>query len=548
MAIDTIDAPATGWGRETIEEIVDGRVCRVYAHRRHAVGEFLLDARRWGDRVHAVQGPLRLSFAEHERAVARTVAWLGERGVGAGSTVALLARNRVEATVAYWAAHSLGAVVALCNAWWSAAEVRDVLLGLRPALVLVDEETARLVPAQHPQGRLEDLTRLLDPSGPALELPVPDVAEDDPALVLFTSGTTGAAKGVVLSQRAVVVNVHNLLLASNRLPNELDPDRVAGVSLVTVPLFHLAGVQVVTASLLTGAELAYHAGRFDPAEVLRLIEEEKATTWGAVPAMVTRVIEHPDFATRDVTSMRSIQIGGSSANAEFRRRVAEAFPNLRHGGAGSLYGLTEAGGLLATGTATDIAARPGRVGRLLPVVDARIDQPDADGNGEIVVNTPGRMTRILGDEPEPFTSDGWLRTGDVGHVDDEGYLYLTGRAEEIIIRGGENISCAHVEQAVLTHPDVAEVTVLPMPHPDLGEQVAAIVTLVPGSGVTLDELRAHAGTRLGRFQIPTLWWLRTTLPPTGPTGKIVRRDLADVWNGFGARNRDDREEEGSPDT
>jgi long-chain acyl-CoA synthetase len=528
------------WSRDTEDAVVNGRPCRVYSERCRSVGEFLVDARRWSDRVHVVQGDLRLSFAQHERAVARIAAWMADRGIGHGSTVALLARNRVELTAAYWAAHAHGAVVALCNAWWSPAETAAVLDELKPDLAIVDEETEPRVPDLYVAARAGEFSALLADTGEAPPLPAPDIDEGDPALVLFTSGSTGAAKGIVLSQRSVVVDIHNLLITTGRLPGEIDQARRARVSLVTVPLFHLAGVQVVCASLLTGATLAYQAGRFNPAEVLRLIEQEKITTWGAVPAMVTRVMEHADFASRDVSSVTSIPVGGSAANPEFRRRVAESFPNLRHGGAGSLYGLTEAGGLIATGNAADIAARPGSVGRLLPVIDVRIADPDEDGNGEIVVNSPGLMSGMLGGELPPFTGDGWLRTGDVGHTDGEGYLYLTGRKKEIIIRGGENISCVHVEQAILTHPEVAEVTVLPMPHPDLVEQVAAVVTLKSGATVTIDELRAHAGTSLGRFQVPTLWWLRTTLPPTTASGKVVRNALAELWTEAGAASIDER--------
>jgi long-chain acyl-CoA synthetase len=528
------------WSRDTEKAVVNGRPCRVYTERCRSVGEFLVDARRWSDRVHVVQGDLRLTFAQHERAVARVADWMAGQGIGPGSTVALLARNRVELTVAYWAAHAHGAVVALCNAWWSPAEVAAVLGELKPDLVIVDEETQPRVPDQYRAAQADELSPLLADTSEAPPLPEPDIDEGDPALVLFTSGTTGAAKGIVLSQRAVVVNLHNLLITTNRLPSEIDPARRAGVSLVTVPLFHLAGVQVVSASLLTGATLAYQAGRFDPAEVLRVIEREKVTTWGAVPAMVTRVMEHPDFGSRDVSSVTSVSVGGSAANPEFRRRVAESFPRLRHGGAGSLYGLTEAGGLIATGNAADIAARPGSVGRLLPVIDVSIADPDEDGNGEIIVNSPGLMSGMLGGEKPPFTDGGWLYTGDVGNADADGFLYLTGRKKEIIIRGGENISCVHVEQAILTHPDVAEVTVLPMPHPDLVEQVAAVVTLKSGAAVTVDELRAHSGTTLGRFQVPTLWWLRTTLPPTTASGKVVRKLLASQWTEAGAANIDER--------
>ncbi|KXX55425.1 MULTISPECIES: class I adenylate-forming enzyme family protein [Rhodococcus] len=517
-----------------MDTIVQGRACRVYRNRRTAVAQLLLDARHWGDRIHVVQGERRLSFVDHERAVARIAEHFRSMGVHAGDHVALFARNHAECTMAFWAAHCLGAVVDLCNAWWSGAELADALDTVRPVLIIHDEDTQDRVPAGIARISVEDLEPLLHGDS-APDLPLPDVAEDDPALVLFTSGSTGAAKGVLLSQRSVVGNIHNLLLATNRLPGELDRDGAASVNLVTVPLFHLAGVQVMTAALLTGARLVYQDGRFNPAEVLRLIEQEQVTTWGAVPAMVTRVMEHENFASADTSSIRSVPLGGSASTPAFRRTVQERFPNLKGGGAGSLYGLTEAGGLLAMGTSLEISERPDCVGKLLPPIEVTIENPDSDGNGEILVNCPGLMSGYVDPDLESLTdAEGWLHTGDLGRVDADGYLYLSGRSKDIIIRGGENISCAHVAAALTTHPAVAEAIVVALPHEELGEQVAAAVTIRRGMPISIDDLRAHAAKTIGRFQIPTRWWLRNDLLPTSASGKVVRRQVEAMWLERGA--------------
>ncbi|MFC9903868.1 class I adenylate-forming enzyme family protein [Rhodococcus sp. NPDC127593] len=522
------------WSRDTTDAIVRGRTCRVYRHRRTAVAQLLLDARHWGDRVHVVQGERRLTFAEHERAVARIAEHFRTLGVGAGDHVALFARNHAECTMAFWAAHCLGAVVDLCNAWWSAAELEGALDTVRPVLIVHDDDTEDRVPTGITGVSVTDLGPMLHGDS-APELPLPEVAEDDPALVLFTSGSTGAAKGVLLSQRSVVGNIHNLLLATHRLPGELDRDGAASVNMVTVPLFHLAGVQVMTAALVTGARLVYQDGRFNPAEVLRLIEQEQVTTWGAVPAMVTRVMEHENFVSADTSSVRSIPLGGSASTPAFRRTVQERFPNLKGGGAGSMYGLTEAGGLLAMGTSREISERPGCVGKLLPPIEVTIATPDADGNGEILVNCPGLMSGYVDPDLESLVdADGWLHTGDLGRVDADDYLYLSGRSKDIIIRGGENISCAHVAAALTTHPAVAEAIVVALPHEELGEQVAAAVTIRRGMPVSTDDLRAHAATTLGRFQIPTRWWLRNDMLPTSASGKVIRRNVEAMWLERGA--------------
>jgi long-chain acyl-CoA synthetase len=517
------------WGRGTVEEQIGDSVFRVYAERRRHVAGLLIDARRWSDRMHAVQGERQLTFTQHETAVARTAGLLRTHGVRPGSRVVLLGRNCLEGTLAFWAVHAIGAVAVLANAWWSAAEVSNAFSTFSPVLVVHAPEAAHLLPAGVRTLEYDSVAEVTRDLSQPETVSLPLVDEGSPALAIFTSGSTGAAKGVLLSQRSVIANLQNLLLMTRRLPSELADDYDPGVNLLSVPLFHLSGVQVVCSGLLTGAKLVYQAGRFDAGEVLRLIEQERVTTWGAVPAMVTRVLEHPDFARHDLTSLRSIPLGGSSANPGFRERVQRSFPALKGGGAGSLYGFTEAGGLVAMGTARDLAGRPGSVGKILPIVDVRIDVPDDAGSGEIVVHTPGAMSGFINGDPAPLDAQGWLRSGDLGRVDDDGYLYLTGRIKDIIIRGGENISCAHVEQALISHPDVAEVLVVGLPHEELQEQVGAVVCLRPGAAVTAEELRACAARSLGRFQLPTRWWLRSTLLPTNAQGKIVRYQVRDEW-------------------
>ncbi|MFE2429318.1 class I adenylate-forming enzyme family protein [Streptomyces sp. NPDC059373] len=517
------------WGREVSPATVDGHPCLVYTRRPGSMAELLLEARRWSDREFLVQGERRMTSGAHEQAVARVAAHLRGLGVGRGTRVMLLGFNRIEWVVAFWALQTLGAVAVLGNAWWSPEEAAAAVALAEPALLVTD----RQIDGSATLG-FDTLRPLVD-DNTAVPMELAPVTEDDTALIMFSSGTTGTAKGVIMSHRSVVANLQNLLTLTGRLPNELPADHPGTVSMLSVPLFHLAGVQIGCTSLLSGGSLIFLSGRFDPAEVLTLIEKERVRVWGSVPTMVSRVLDHPDFTKRDTSSVASVPMGGSAISPELRQRVAASFSGVKSR-VGSLYGLTEAGGVLAAGSGRHVAERPGCVGRALPVVELRIKNPDADGVGEIQARTPTATGGYLGETGGIADADGWISTGDLGRIEEPDWLYVTGRSKDIIIRGGENISCAHVESALLAHPDVLEAAAVALPHPDLGEEVGAAVVLRPGAVPDVDGLRLLAGGRLARFELPTRWWLRNAALPTNATGKILRREIRDAWVGSGGQD------------
>ncbi len=526
---------AARWGREVVAGTAAGHPCLTYARRPGCLAELLRGTGPWAEREFLVQGERRLSYGAFTGAVARVAAHLHRLGVRPGQRVMLLGFNQVEWVVAFWATQTLGAVAVLGNAWWNEAETSAALAQAAPFLVLASQPPAAGVLGPVPAGRvlsLDALRPLVDAaSPPAPEPPAPEPAhltEDDPALIMFSSGTTGTAKGVVMSHRCVIANLQNLLVLTGRLPTELSPGHPGTVSLLSVPLFHLAGVQTSCLTLLTGGTLVFLDGRFDPAAVLRLIEEERVRVWGSVPTMVSRVLDHPDLSRRDTSSLRSVPMGGAAVSPELRQRVAASFPGVR-AGAGSLYGLTEAGGVLAAGSGRDLDDRPGCVGRALPVVELRIAGPGPDGVGEIQARTPTQTDGYLGD-PEPLADpDGWISTGDLGRIEEPGWLYVTGRSKDIIIRGGENIACAHVERSLLRHPQVLEAAAVGLPDADLGEQVGAVVVLAPGAAADIAALRAHAGRELARFEQPARWWLRRDPLPVNAAGKVLRREIRAQW-------------------
>ena len=537
---DEATAEPARWGREVVAGTAAGHPCLTYARRPGCLAELLRGTGPWAERELLVQGERRLSYGAFTGAVGRVAADLHRLGVRPGQRVMLLGFNQIEWLVAFWATQTLGAVAVLGNAWWNEAETTAALAQAAPFLVLASQPPAAGVLGRIPAGRvlsLDTLRPLVDGGGPpAPEAPAPgaadpepaDLTEDDPALIMFSSGTTGTAKGVVMSHRCVIANLQNLLVLTGRLPTELPPGRPGTVSLLSVPLFHLAGVQTSCLTLLTGGTLVFLDGRFDPAEVLRLIERERVRVWGSVPTMVSRVLDHPDLSRRDTSSLRSVPMGGAAVSPELRQRVAASFPGVR-AGAGSLYGLTEAGGVLAAGSGRDLDDRPGCVGRALPVVELRIAGPGPDGVGEIQARTPTQTDGYLGD-PEPLADpDGWISTGDLGRIEEPGWLYVTGRSKDIIIRGGENIACAHVERSLLRHPEVLEAAAVGLPDADLGEQVGAVVVLAPGAAADVAALRAHAGRELARFEQPARWWLRRDPLPVNAAGKVLRREIRAQW-------------------
>jgi long-chain acyl-CoA synthetase len=526
---------AAWWSRNVLRATVSGHPCLVYEQRPPSVPALLVVARRWGGRTHFVQGQRRITFEAHEQAVMRIAARLTQAGIRSQDRVLLFGANQIEWVVAFWAIQCLGAVAVLGNAWWSEKELREAVESIRPKLALTDQPRPEGLATDIPHIYFESLRPLVDDNSESPVFKHASINEDDPSLIIFSSGTTGAAKGVLLSHRSVVANLQNLLGLTGRLPSELPDSHPGTISLLSVPLFHLAGIQVTCNTLLSGGSLIFLEGRFNAAEVLRLIEQEKVRVWGSIPTMVSRVIAHEDFHRYDTSSLVSVPMGGANVSRELREKVRVAFPGVR-GGGGTLYGLTEVGGVIAAGAGSEIEQRPGCVGRPLPVVEVRIKHPDAGGVGEILARTPTAMSGYWGETSTPIDAEGWVATGDLGRLDEEGYLFVVGRSKDVIIRGGENIASAHVEQSLLTHPDVIEASVVALPHSDLGEEVGAALLLRPGADPDIAGIRAHAAQSLARFEVPTRWWIRRTALPTNATGKISRREIRNEWLGRGGAN------------
>lgn len=299
--------------------------------------------------------------------------------------------------------------------------------------------------------------------------------------------------------------------------------------LLSVPLFHATGCHsILVGNVLAGGKLVM-MHRWDPARALELIEREKITTFGGVPTMVLQVLDHPDFATRDTSSIKSVGYGGAPAPPDLVRRIKEAFNSSP---ASNGYGMTETSSLSTMNVGDDYLAKPDSVGPPVPVVDVKV--VDVDGRdlpvghvGELWIKGPN-IVKGYWHKPEATAatfSGGWVHTGDVARIDEEGFVYIVDRAKDMLIRGGENVYCVEIEGVLYEHPAVAEAAVIGIPHPTLGEEVGAVVTLKPGSHVDEAELAAFVRERLAAFKVPTKFWFYSSELPRNPAGKVLKKEL-----------------------
>ncbi|MCU1356080.1 MAG: AMP-dependent synthetase and ligase [Acidimicrobiales bacterium] len=505
--------------------------------------------RGYGDATFLVYEDETYTYAEVYAAADALAAALVERyGVQHGDRVAIAMRNYPEWIITYLATLSIGAVVVSMNAWWTADELAYGLEDSGTKVLVADPErvertrasAARLGVAtigvrigDEPDGTPAGVDRWEDVIVPGT--PRPDVAiePDDDATILYTSGTTGRPKGAVSTHRAIVQALMGFsckaTVDSLRRPEESAGRTGAPVFILIVPLFHVTGnVPVFIGSLASGLKLVI-MHKWDAGRALQLIEREKVTNFVGVPTQSWDLLEHPDFAKYDTSTLTSVGGGGAPAPPQLVGRVATSFksakPNIG-------YGMTETNAYGPGNSGADYVSHPTSTGRSTPILKLEIRDPDGNPvptneRGEIWMKGPN-IIRGYWNKPEATAEaivDGRLRTGDLGRIDEDGFVYIEDRAKDMILRAGENVYCAEVEAAIYEHPDVYEAAVFGVPHERLGEEVA--VALVPRAGKTVDpdELRAFLAERIAPFKIPTKVISFSEPLPRNPAGKIMKRDL-----------------------
>lgn len=551
----TRELTAPGKPFEIGEAVIRGVPTKVWNNAPPTLRDVLSQSRRHGDRVFLVYEDERMSFEEHYRAAAHLANVLVDRfGIEKGDRIAIAMRNFPEWAVAFWAITSAGAVVVPLNAWWTGAELEYGLADSGSRLVFVDSEREERL-AGHLPSSIESVIVAraeTDPSEghvrfenvlgdvPAeVDLPAVDLDTDDDATIFYTSGTTGNPKGALGTHRNICTNLTSLFFINARTQARkkalgTTDDRPApdqNSYLLSVPFFHATGCHSVLVSNTAAGGKLVIMYKWDAGRALELIERERVTTFGGVPAMAMQVLDHPDFAKRDTSSVRSVAYGGAPAPPDLVRRIRELFPG---GSPSNGYGLTETSSVTTMNQGDDYVRKPDSVGVPVPVCEVKVVDEDgkdlpAGSVGELWIKGPNVVKGYF-NKPEPTASsftDGWLHSGDVARIDEEGFVYIVDRAKDMVIRGGENVYCVEVEAALHEHPAVSDAAVIGIPHEVLGEEVGAVVRLRHGMTATEEELRAHVRDRLAAFKVPVKIWFRDDELPRNPAGKILKRQLRD---------------------
>jgi acyl-CoA synthetase (AMP-forming)/AMP-acid ligase II len=490
-----------------------------------------------------VAGEERLTFADLERVSNRLAHALVARGVRKGDRVGIAMRNCPTWIVGYMAAVKAGGIATLINGWWESNELAHALKLTEPKLVLADAPRAKRIagsgyecdlvtlPIERPvEEAAGDLLGDADESHA-----LPEIGPDDDATILFTSGSTGDAKGALSTHRAVTTATYayssglmvllGVLTSEGRAPTS--PPR----TLLSVPLFHVTGEVPVMLNSFVVSRCMVVMPKWDAGEALRLIEKEKITYFVGVPTMSLELMTHPDRDKYDLSSLKDITAGGAPRPISHVERLQEEFPEAQPALG---YGLTETNATGCSNFWGNYANKPASTGRAQkPLVDVAIlgsgdQQMPAGDVGEIGIRTAGNIS-CYWRNPEAtealFTRDGYVRTGDIGYLDDDGYLFIVDRKKEIIIRGGENISAAEVEAEIYACEAVAEACVFGKADERLGEVPCAVLHLQEGARMTQGELRSFLESRMARFKVPEeIMFSDQPLPRLG-TGKIDRRSL-----------------------
>lgn len=525
-----------------VEDEVLGERMRVFRDRKRSLRQLLHDSAIHAEKEYLVLGDRRITYGEHLDLVAAAAVGLRSRyGVRKGDRVAILAENHPEWIITFWAAVSLGAIVSALNGWWTTDEILYGLELSEPKVLVADRKRIARLGGRDPGVPVVEMEsgygELLDRG--AGGLPEEPIAEDDAAVILFTSGTTGRPKGAVNSHRSICGFVHTAFAAGFL---RMMQDEAAGVekldppaqicSLMTVPLFHLSGLYSGAVMMLAlGGKTVWRTGRFDPLDVLRLIESERVTNWAGLGSMAPRVLAHPDLDKFDLSSIRNFGSGGAPTSPALQARMRRAAPN----GAAAIglgYGLSETVTAVAMIGGRELEQHPTSVGRPTPTHEIEIR--DVDGTrlpegqqGEIYVRSPYNMLGYWRDAAatEKALREGrWLATGDIGYLRD-GRLYINSRARDMILRAAENIYPVEIEHRLEEHPSVAEAAVVGIDHPELGQEVMAIVVAAAGQAVDTGELARWVADRLAAHKVPAHWQVRSEPLPRNAAGKVLKNVL-----------------------
>lgn len=488
-------------------------------------------------------------------------------GVGRGDRVAIAARNYPEWVVGYWATVSIGAAVVGMNAWWTPTEMAYGLTDSRPKVLIADDErlerALQVLDEVRAGGPLHIISLRSDRELPAdasrwadvvdgatapADLPAIEIDPDDDATIFYTSGTTGFPKGAQLTHRGSVHNVMNLAFmttatnaaeakaaAAGEIPAPPAPAADApakqAVFMAPTPLFHVTACNcLLHPATLTGARIVF-TYKWEPGRALELIEREGVTNFSGVPTMSRELLMHPDWETRDTSTLQGMGGGGAALQPDLVGKINGA---LKNGVPTTGYGLTETHGIVTANSARFFVEKPASCGPVVPTLDAKLvdDEgndlaPGPDTVGQLCVRGAVVIKGYL-NRPEATADsirDGWFNTGDIAKIDEDGFVFIVDRAKDMVLRGGENVYCSEVETVIYQNDLVAEAAVFGVPDERLGEEVGVAIVLRPGAELSADELKSFLGERMAKHKIPAHIWFLDEQLPRNANGKFVKREL-----------------------
>ena len=555
---------APGSPLEMDEVVIRGVKTRVWKNLPPTLRELLVAAREaYGPRDFLVYENDRATYEGFYRAAVAIANELLTLGVKKGDRVAIIMRNLPEWPAIFYGAEIIGAIVTPLNAWWTGPELEYGLVDSGTKVVFTDAERMerisehlincpdlqRIYVSRHNDElpspivrHLEDVIGNVNDWGKLPDAPLPDVKleADDDATILYTSGTTGRPKGALGTNRNMLSNIMASASAAARnflrrgeAPPVASPDDPQRCSLLSVPFFHATGCFAILNPTVAGGAKIVMMHKWDPEKAMQLIEREKINSVGGVPTIAWQLIEHPNRHKYDLSSLESVAYGGAPSAPELVRKIVETFPKSLPGNG---WGMTETSATCTTHSAEDYENRPNSCGPAAPVCDLKI--VGADGRelppgevGELWARGPN-IVKGYWNKPQATADtfvDGWVKTGDIARLDEEGFCFIIDRAKDMLIRGGENIYCIEVEDVLYEHPSVMDAAIVPVPHKTLGEEPGAVVHLKPGKHATEDELRAFVAGKLAAFKVPVkvVFWAETL--PRNANGKILKTELKKIF-------------------
>lgn len=540
---------------ETTVLDIDGHPCRAFAKAPRNMRELFAPAYQHGDKDFVVFQGERWSFSRILQ-LAHSIAHqlLSAHGVGKGDRVAIAMRNYPEWLAAYIGIASAGAVVVPINSWGQARELEFALVDAGARLVFCDQQRLDYIAPRLAEIGVTAVVARTDSAPPAsavtldefirgaenAALPEVDIDPEDIALIAYTSGTTGNPKGAVSTHRAVCQAITCLecigMAAAIANPDAIGRMLAKGfepAAMLAVPLFHVSGCYSIFLLNLRAGRKIVMLYKWDVQKALELIQAERVTTLTAAPSMIMELFESPLYAQYDTGSLFGVGAGGAATPPKIGElmlsRMDNPFP-------GTGWGMTETNALGSSFTGNAFAQKPTSAGFVQPVIE--LSFRDEHGNeqppgtpGEIWVRSP-TLIKEYWNRPDANAQEfrgGWFRSGDIGYLDEDGYLFISDRAKDMVIRGGENIYPLEVESALIDCPAVLEAAVFGVPDDQMGEEVAAVVRLREGSEMDGDAIRAFLRERLAPFKVPRYIGFRSEPMPRNATQKILKKQIRESY-------------------